>query len=156
MLNRIKGLAEIHSKKLFVCCLLFKTFNSKVTDYATSALLHYYSATDPAAQLRGVWVSKLINVHAWTTCRPAKSRFPYGRFDHWKKGSATVAIIWQALSSDRSEGSDSKNTRMQCVRSPISRWHPLRVTRNHWLWHFLWTKFKNTSALVYNKFFHRI
>ncbi|CAH3189533.1 unnamed protein product [Porites evermanni] len=27
----------------------------KVTDYATSALLHYYSATDPAAQLRGVW-----------------------------------------------------------------------------------------------------
>lgn len=77
-------------------------FTSKVTDYATSALLHYYSATDPAAQLRGVWVSQLITVHAWTTYRPAKALFPYDRFDHWKKGSAIVAIIWKALSSDQS------------------------------------------------------
>ena len=64
-----------------------------------------------------------------------------------KKGSAIVAIIWKALSSNRSnridymettlqrfsERSDSKNTRMPCVRSPISRWLPPRGKRNHWL-----------------------
>ena len=33
-----------------------------------------------------------------------------------KKGSAIVAIMWKPLSSDRS---DSKNTKMQYVRSPI-------------------------------------
>lgn len=30
---------------------------SQITDYATSVVLHYYSATDPTAQVRGFLVS---------------------------------------------------------------------------------------------------
>ena len=60
-----------------------------------------------------------------------------------KKSSAIVAIMWKPLSSDRS---DSKNTKMQYIRSPISRWLPPRVPRIYWIWHFLWKKCKNTTA----------
>lgn len=32
----------------------------QITDYATSVVLHYYSATDPTAQVRGFLVSCLL------------------------------------------------------------------------------------------------
>ena len=51
--------------------------------------------------------------------------------------------MWKPLSSDRS---DSKNTKMQYVRSPIYRWQPPRVPRMYWIWHFLWKKCKNSTA----------
>ena len=35
----------------------FVIVTSQITDYATSVVLHYYSATDPTAQVRGFWVS---------------------------------------------------------------------------------------------------
>ena len=69
---------------------------------------------------------------------------------------AISAITWKPLSSDGQDGSnrrdrsDSKNTNMQCVRSPISRWLTPLVPRNHWIWHVLWTKFESTTAFATN------
>ena len=52
--------------------------------------------------------------------------FPYDRYDRWKKSSAIAAIIWKPLSSDHSDRSDSKITRMHCVRSR-SNWESNRL-----------------------------
>jgi len=38
---------------------------SKITDYATSVVLHYYSATDPTAQVRGFLVSWIVFGDHW-------------------------------------------------------------------------------------------
>ena len=69
---------------------------------------------------------------------------------------AISAITWKPLSSggqdgsNRSDSSDSKNTNMQCVRLPISRWLTPLVPRNRWIWHVLWTKCKSATAFATN------
>ena len=63
---------------------------------------------------------------------------------------AILAITWKPLSSDHNDRSDSKSTRINCIRSRFSRLLPTQTLRKQSTWHFLRRKYKNTTVFTTN------
>ena len=130
-----------------------------VKEMLTGSLAHFSRRHRPLSQFSRLIFTLLVLIRPhYTIWEPGTGQSQCGQRS-LRLGSisaivAISAITWKPLSSDgqdgssRSDRSDSKNTNMQCVRSPISRWLTPLVPRNHWIWHVLWTKCKSTSSLL--------